>query len=100
MQNYRNNPESEENARMTRDNQRAVFAAQMEAEASRRWEVKFHLENKDGETQSIGYKWFDHKPADEDIDDLRENLLAANIWATNVRIEITVSPSQASPPPR
>ena len=36
MKSYREDPVSDENARMTRDNQRAVFAAQMEAKTSER----------------------------------------------------------------
>lgn len=86
MRNYRDNPESDENNQATRDNQRAVFAAQMEAKTSERWEVKHHVENKEGETQSIGFTIFDHKPTDEDINALRENLLAANVWAARVVI--------------
>jgi serine protease inhibitor ecotin len=86
MRNYRYNPESDENNQATCDNQRAVFAAQMEAKTSEHWEVKYHVQNKNSETQSVGFATFDHKPSDEDINDLRENLLIENVWAARVLI--------------
>ena len=70
---------------MSRDNQRAVFAAQMEA-STERWEVKHHVHNKEGETQSVGYTILDHKPTDDDIREVREEVLSQNVWTTHVVI--------------
>lgn len=92
MKGYRDNPESEENTRSTRDNRRSVFAAQMDAKLRNRWEMKHLIQDKNGQTQSIGFTVFDHKPTPEEIDDLREDLLIANVWATTVILLASSTP--------
>lgn len=102
MQFHDANPESEENEQMTRDNKRAVFAAQMDSTPTERWELKHTLLNKLGETQSVGFTILDHKPSDEEISINRKDLLSQNIWTTQALIELRLASSsthQETPPP-